>query len=363
MDQEPFARDWFSSPGDSIRSLMYKRGVTPDHLAGHLNGGMDTLRQIFHGTSAIDYNTAKVLSDYLGGTTTFWLTRQDNYEKALVQAVENLEESDAEDWMTQVLAPGVGPRGRLTETNRRNQLRHRLAFYSVGTKRAWNLRYGSLREETRYRTSPSYSSLDGPLSLWLRQGELEAELVSTQTWNPDELQARISPIRRLSKISRPMRFLPKLQALCAEAGVALVFVRAPRGCRVSGASRLVTPEKAMILVSFRFRSDDQFWFTVFHEIGHLILHQGMTFVDDDRTDHQSDYEWQANQFASSCIIPPLREAEFESLTADKDSVLRFSVSIDVAPGLTVGQMQHRRMIGYNRLNSLKRRWRWEDIRP
>ena len=71
-----------------------------------------------------------------------------------------------------------------------------------------------------------------------------------------------------------MRFLPKLQALCAEAGVALVFVRAPRGCRVSGASRLVTPEKAMILVSFRFRSDDQFWFTVFHEIGHLILHQG-----------------------------------------------------------------------------------------
>ena len=360
-DNEIFVRDWFSSPGDSIRSLMYRRGVTPHHLARHLDGGIDTLRNIFHGTLAIDHETAKALSVNLGGTTAFWLARQENYEQALADAVESLEESEAEEWLRQVLTSGVRPRGRLNEVARRKELRRRMAFYSVGTKRAWNVRYGNLREETRYRTSPSFASADGPLSLWLRQGELEAELVSTQAWNPDELQERLGAIRKLSKISRPTRFLPKLQALCAEAGIAVVFVRAPRGCRVSGASRLLTPEKGLILVSFRFRSDDQFWFTIFHEIGHLILHQGMTFVDDERTDSKSDYEWQANRFASSCIIPALREAEFENLTPNRESVIRFSVSVDVAPGLIVGQMQHRGMIGYNRLNGLKRRWRWQDI--
>ena len=262
-DNEIFVRDWFSSPGESIRSLMYRRGVTALHLAQHLDGGMDTLRQIFHGTSTIDYETAKVLSDNLGGNTRFWLARQKNYDQALALAVESLDESEVEEWMTEVMAPGLRPIGRSTEITRRKELRRRLAFYSVGTKKAWNLRYGGLREETRYRTSPSFASLDGPLSLWLRQGELEAELISTQAWNRDKLQDRVIAIRKLSKISRPTRFLPKLQSLCAEAGVAVVVVRAPRGCRVSGASRLVTPQKAMILVSFRYRSDDQFWFTIF----------------------------------------------------------------------------------------------------
>ena len=341
---------------------MNRTGVTPHDLSRHFNGGLATLREILDGAAAIDVEKAEVLSEHLGGTIEFWLTRQSDYEQALIQIAERLEGSEAEEWMAQVSAPGSKPRGRLSDARKRHELRRRMAYYAVGTLRAWNFRYGRLRQETRFRTAVSYSSPDGPLSLWLRQGELEADLVTTCSWDPEKLQENIAAIRRLSKISRPTRFFPKLQELCAQAGVALVAVRAPRGCRVSGASRLIGPEKAMIVVSFRYRSDDHFWFTLFHEIGHLLLHQGMTFVDDDRTDAENDYEWQANRFASSCIIPPLREAEFENLTADRDSVIRFSVSVDIAPGLTVGQMQHRRLIGYNQLNSLKRHWRWEELR-
>ena len=340
---------------------MKRTGVTPHELSRYFDGGLAALRQILDGTGAIDVEKAEVLSEHLGGTIEFWLTRQSNYEQALIQTVERMEGTEAEEWMEQVSAPGSKPRGRLSDARKRHELRRRLAYYSVGTLQAWNFRYGRLRQETRFRTSATYSSLDGPLSLWLRQGELESDLLTTCPWDPEKLQESIAAIRSLSKISRPTRFFPKLQKLCAQAGVALVAVRAPRGCRVSGASRLIGPEKAMIVMSFRYRSDDHFWFTLFHEIGHLVLHKGMTFVDDDKTDVENDYEWQANRFASACIIPPLREAEFENLTADRDSVIRFSVSIDIAPGLTVGQMQHRRLIGYNRLNSLKRRWRQDEL--
>jgi Zn-dependent peptidase ImmA (M78 family) len=164
----------------------------------------------------------------------------------------------------------------------------------------------------------------------------------------------------LSKISHPRRFIPKLKQLCAEAGVALVVRRTPKGCYASGASALVAPDKALLLVSFRHRADDHFWFTVFHELGHLLLHQAQTFVDDTHTPEDRS-EQEANKFAQSVIIPESRADEFNSLPVQRDAILRFSVSIGIAPGVTVGQMQRAGRLSFRNLNSLKRHWTWEDI--
>jgi HTH-type transcriptional regulator / antitoxin HigA len=235
-------------------------------------------------------------------------------------------------------------------------------FFGVNSMRAWNSRYGCLRSETQFRTSPTLLSDDAAVSLWLRLGEIEGAPVETKPWSPDVLRAKLGDIRKLSRVGQPARFLPKLKRLCAEVGVALVIVRAPAGCRASGATRMIAPDKAMVLMSFRFRADDQFWFTLFHELGHLVLHGTETFVDDDET-LQDNHEIEANEFARACIIPEARRTEFERLTPNREAVLRFSVSLGIAPGLTVGQMQHRKMIGHERLNTLKRRWTWNEIEP
>ena len=259
-------------------------------------------------------------------------------------------------------SPTGKTRGRLSEARRRDEIRRRLVFFNVNNMRAWNVRYGCLRSETQFRTSPTLFSDEGAVSLWLRQGELEATLVDTEPWSPDKLRENLDGIRKLSKIGHPARFMPNLRQLCAKAGVALVIVRAPTGCRASGATRLIAPDKAMVLMSFRFRVDDQFWFTLFHELGHLLLHGAETFVDDEET-IEDNREREANEFASACIIPESRRAEFERLTPNREAVLRFSVSIGIAPGLAVGQMQHRKMIGHDRLNTLKRHWTWNELQP
>src|SRR5690606_32280554 len=163
---------------------------------------------------------------------------------------------------------------------------------------------------------------------------------------------------KLTTISSPRRFLPKLRSLLAAAGVALVVVKAPPGCRASGAARMVSPDKAMLLMSFRHRADDQFWFTLFHEIGHLLLHHGTTCVDGDDLPTSQQIETEANDFASFCLIPIHRTEELEELPPSSSSVIRFSVSVGISPGITVGQMQYRKIIGYDRLNHLKRRWSW-----
>jgi Zn-dependent peptidase ImmA (M78 family) len=342
---------------------MRRRDVSASDLAEKLEGGIAVLRGLLDGSIAVDRVNAKCLAEALGGTADFWLQRQIRYEAALDRAVQTAADREADRWLARVPAPGGKLRNQVSVEKRHEELRRRLAFFNVSSLKAWECRYGNIVSDTHFRTSSSFESSDDAILLWLRRGELEADLVRTRPWSPDNLRDRLSAIRRLSQISHPARFVPKLKDICAEAGVAVVVVKAPQGCRASGATRLVAPNKAMILLSFRYRADDQLWFTVFHEIGHLLLHGGRTFVDHDNMSNNDDIEREANEFSSACIVPENRYSEFRQLTADRDSVIRFSVSIGVSPGLTVGQMQHLKMIGYNQLNSLKRRWSWEDIEP
>jgi len=201
----------------------------------------------------------------------------------------------------------------------------------------------------------------GALSLWLRQGELKAAAITTNSWNAKKLRESVPALRRLSKRKSPLGFVSHLRTLCSAAGVAVVFVRAPSGCRASGASRFVSPEKAMIILSFRNLSDDHFWFTFFHEVGHLLLHgRDATFIDGDET-ARSEREREANSFAACALIPIDRHEEMLSLAPRMEQVVRFAVSAGIAPGIVVGQMQHSKSIGQEQLNFLKRRYTWPDI--
>jgi Zn-dependent peptidase ImmA (M78 family) len=289
------------------------------------------------------------------------MNRQAHYESALALAVNAVSDDDADFWLKEVSLPGPKPRGKLVAKARDAEIEKRLAFFGVSTIGSWRTRYGNNQKAARFRSSGAHLKHEGATSIWLRQGELEASIASTQRWCPEALRARLPEIRALSKISKPERFLQPLKRLFAEAGVAFVVLRAPKGCRASGASRLVADDKAMVLVSFRHRADDQFWFTVFHEIGHLLLHDASPFVDEDETGEMDPCEREANEFAAEMIVPADRVPELESLRPDEDTIRRFAVSLGVAPGLILGQLEHRKIIAYGRVRNLRRTWTWLQI--
>ena len=339
---------------------MHRRRLTSGEVAAKLSGGIEQLRGYVTGVARIDDVAAAALAYAVGGSTEFWLQRQANYERDLERAISAVPDGEADIWLSDIPAPGSKPRGRLTEDRRRAELRRRFAFFGVGTLAAWQRRYGRDRDTTRFRTSDTFSSTDGAVSLWLRQGELEASLAHTATWNPVALRARLAAIVKLSRVAKPARFLSRLKLLLAEAGVALVVLRAPKECKASGASRLIRSDKAMILLSFRYRSDDQFWFTVLHEIGHLLLHGARAFVDED--DMPEDLcEREANEFAASAIVPTKFQARFEQLIIDHEEILRFAVASEVGAGLILGQLQHCGRIPRDRMSFLRRRWTWDEI--
>ncbi len=236
-----------------------------------------------------------------------------------------------------------------------------LRFFDVPNIAAWHQVYANLREMVAFRTSPSFDSRLAAVAAWLRQGEIEGEAVESGPWDRKRFEECLSRIRPLTRQKDPNRFIPELRKLCAACGVVVVIVRAPNGCRASGATRFLSQDKALLLLSFRHLSDDQFWFSFFHEAAHLLLHgeRGFFLEGLEGIEVQTDrLESEANEFAGRILVPSEFQAAMLNLPAHSREVIRFARRLGVSPGILVGQLQHFEKIKRNQLNGLKRRFRW-----
>src|SRR5437870_1390262 len=96
------------------------------------------------------------------------------------------------------------------------------------------------------------------------------------------------------------------------------------GCRASGATRFLSPNKALLLLSFRYLSDDQFWFSFFHEAGHLLLHGDRGFFLEGDDSPSTKEEQDANDFTARILVPPEFQQAMRSLPLDGRQVIRFA---------------------------------------
>ncbi|WP_439372596.1 ImmA/IrrE family metallo-endopeptidase [Bradyrhizobium sp. DASA03120] len=355
-----FQPDWFSKPGDTLLTLMEHRELTSDALARKLGRNIATVSGLLSGSVEIDGELADGLAKHVGGTASFWLIRQSKYTTALDRATNAVPNEAGDTWLKHFPHSDISSYGWVSPKRREDRLKAYLAYFGVNDPKEWTERYANPLG-VAFKTSPSFTSKAGPLSAWLRCGELEAAAIHTAKWNPQRLRQKLLEIRPLTRSKAPAHFLPRIRRICAEAGIALVFVRAPSGCRASGATRFLSPNKAMVILSFRYLSDDHFWFTFFHELGHLLLHGiSATFIDGG-VEHITKQESEANEFSASVLIPPERKDELLDLKPRTEQVIKFAFSLGVSPGIVVGQLQHNRVIKPSQLNFLKRHFTWDQI--
>lgn len=362
MAEEAFQPNWFSKPGDTLANLMERKALSPSDIADLLGRNTEIVYGLLAGTVAIDESIANQLANNVGGSPSFWTTRQTQFEESLDRAAETLTTKQARAWLKSIPLKDMMEAGWIASSKDiNNMVKFSLLFFDVVDPDEWRARYTAFSNIFSFRTSPSFESKMGAVAAWLRKGEIQASTIPCGPWSPDKLRARLSDIRVLTKAKNPDYFIPKLRTVCAELGIAIVFVRAPSGCKASGAARFLSNSKGMIILSFRHLSDDHFWFSFFHEIGHLLLHEeGQTFIDGDDTD-QSQKEIEANTFAGGVLIPAERRDELLQLRPRSTNVIRFATSIGTSPGIVVGQMQHLGILARNQLNHLKRRYTWEQL--
>jgi Zn-dependent peptidase ImmA (M78 family) len=168
--------------------------------------------------------------------------------------------------------------------------------------------------------------------------------------------AALRNIRRLTNGSIEDAY-PEARDLCAEAGVAFVVEQPFEKVVVSGVSWWLTPRKAVIQQTGRFKRNDQFWFTFFHESAHILLHsRKAVFIDLQRGPGNvaPELEEQANDWASDFLVPnPALMSFLNRFQRTEAEVVEFARAQGVAPGIVVGQLQHRGILGFHQMNGLR----------
>jgi hypothetical protein len=215
-----------------------------------------------------------------------------------------------------------------------------------------------------FRRSKAHEIRPGALAAWLRKGELEAHQLACGPYDPRRFEAALRESRRLT-VEAPDVFCPELARLCAAAGVATVFVPELRGAPLSGATRWLSPARALIQLSLRYKTNDQLWFSFFHEAGHLLLHSKREiFLDGFETGDGDRAEEEANRFAANLLIPP---EPWEAFTArprfSKQTIRHFAGQLGIAAGIVVGRLQHEMRLPYTHCNDLKVRLKWAEPEP
>lgn len=354
LKNESFRPNWSSAPGETILDVLQDKNLSMSDFCRQAGLTTDAAKDLIAGQSTITIGVARKLSSVLGAPVQFWMSRDFQYR----EDVANLDAS--EEWLNTIPLVEMVKFGWIKAPKAGRELATCLQYFNVSNTQEWHRRYSSMREAAAFRESPSFAANPGATSAWLRQGEIEAESIVCRTWNPVQFRESLADLRSLSKRKNPGDFLPEMRRISAEAGVAVVIVRPPTGCRASGVTRFISKDKAILQLSFRHMSDDHFWFTVFHEAGHLLLH-GETRMFLEGVDRPGAIEEdEADQFAESVLIPPGFKTEFATLRPTMKDVIRFAVRVGIAPGIIVGQLQHARRIRHGQMNYLKRRYVWAD---
>jgi HTH-type transcriptional regulator / antitoxin HigA len=357
-DPPAFQPNWVSAPGETIADALRERRLPPSVFAGQIGYDAAQFNELLHGRIALSPAIARLLETHLGASRSFWLNREAQYRSDLTRLGKHIE-SDSE-WLKQLPLKDMIRHGWVQrESGPAAQAKACLDFFEVPDVAAWRRVYGVPVEMAAFRTSPTFDSHPGAVAAWLRQGEIASRDIDCEPWNRDAFLAALSEVRSLTRQKVPARFLPALTKVCAASGVGVVVLRAPSGCRASGATRFLSPDRAHLLLSMRYLSDDHFWFTFFHEAGHLLLHGPNAFFVEAAEMLTSVQEREANEFAEEALIPKSFRAELAGLALTHESVIRYARRVGISPGIVVGQLQHTGRLPRNQLNRLKRRFRWE----
>lgn len=361
--ENQYTPDFVSPPGETLLEIIEGLGMSQAELAHRMGLHKKTVNEIIKGKAAITPQTAIRLERVLGTSAEFWNNREQLYRQHLARMSENAQLATETDWLDQFPVKSMIKRGWIQKCKDEvSQLRELLGFFGVASPEQWEAVWGECAVD--FRMTTAYSSEFTALSAWLRQGELMAQAIDCQPFNANAFRRLlINDIRPLT-VESPEVFQPETIRLCAQAGVAVVFLPQLPKARVSGATRWLTPTKAIIQLSLRYKKDDHLWFTFFHEAGHILLHgKRDVFLEDNDGDNNKDKEKEANEFARETLIPNDEFERFVYLSKGKyrsiEGIKAFASKIGIAPGIVVGRLQHDEYLEYTHCNALKRTFQWK----
>lgn len=346
-----FDPDYAVAPGETLQETLEHYGMSQADLAIRTGKSRKCINEIIKGKSPITPDTALEFERVLGVPAGFWNNLEKNYQDVLVRIEEKKRLEGEVQWLNKFPIAELTRWGMLPQVKEKTEkLSTLFNFLGVSSSDAWqNLWRG---KTAVFRKSNVFNQSPEAVSTWLRIGELKAQKMECPPFNKNKFRESLEKIRQ-EFVHVPIdKAWPDLVASCAQSGVVVVCIPELDKTHLSGATHWLNPHKAIIQLSFRYRSDDHFWFTFFHEAGHIIKHgKKEGFIDDGN--FLGKKEMEANQFAADILTPPKAFNMFLKNKITKTAICDFADKIRVARGVVVGRLQHERRLKQVAFNDLK----------
>jgi len=363
--QNQYYPDVVSCPGEILAETLEERNMTQSELSLRMGRPEKTISEIINGKSAITPETALQLERVLDIPARFWNNCEQHYRDSLARKQQQGYLSTQLDWSKQFPYAEMSKLGWVKKTRKpEDRLDALLSFFSVVSPEQYQSFWQN--QALAFRKSNAFDSNWNATNAWLRQGELQVANIQTAPYQADLFKKSLHDIRSLT--IHPIE--SSIQALvnqCAKAGVAIVFVPTIKGVHASGVMRWLTPEKALIQMSLRYKRDDHFWFTFFHEARHVLQEKKkQTFIDvQDIQDYnsQDELEQDASKFAADFLISP---SEFKAFCQkhrfDEQTILDFADRLRISPGIVAGRLQREKILEHYQCKSLFKKIDWDVLR-
>lgn len=345
-------------PGNTLADTLEEKGMTQTELAERLGLSRKHVNEIIQGRAPISADTALKLETVLGTPAAFWLNLDRHYQEYLARQAEQKSFAGQLAWLKRIPLKEMSKLGWIPSyEDQAAALKVALSFFGTASPCLWEDYW--TKKAIRFRRSQIATADLGIIASWLRRGELDAQKIETGPFNAEQFRAALDEIRALTP-EPPEKFQTVMRERCAGAGVAVVFTPELKNLRVSGATHWLTPTKALIQLSLRFKSDDHLWFTFFHEAKHVLQEvKKDIFMEGVNGDDPAEKE--ANCFAADHLIPP---SQYRGFVQDdkftETAIAAFARRLRIAPGIVVARLQHDQHLEFSHLNHLKRRFVWAE---
>ncbi len=339
-----------SHPGTTLAEKLTEMGMSQKEFAVRTNKPEQTIIKVISGESAITSDMAVQFENVLKIPAHFWLNRQQNYDVAVARNKRQEVLEAATNWTNRFPYLQMAKAGWVKQTRIPKEKAEQLfAFFGIASHKAWEEMYYKQELKVSFRISLAHTKEAHAVSAWLRQGEIQAQEIKVPIYNAKKFKTNLSIIKLLM-VEHPTDYFQRLEALCSEAGVKVVYTPNLPNAPVHGSTRWLN-ETPFIQLSARYKQNHHFWFTFFHEAGHILLHgkKYISLENIEYSDSDVKKECEANFFAEQWTFTKEQEQEMlkEVPSITEGRILEFAKKYNTHPAMIVGRFHHTKRLHYS----------------
>lgn len=348
-------------PGEFLEETLEELGMTQSELSNRLGRPIQAINEIIKGKKSITSTTALELEDVLGVPSHIWIGLESEYQIVLAKQ-EELKQMEEETKLIQnfpyadLVSIGFVKATRIA-VEKVDELKR---FFNVA--KLVQIPHVKVYQPA-FKVSNHGEISHEAIATWIQAARITAKEIETQQFDRKILKENLPKLKSLMNLNDINESIKGLQEILNHCGVALVLLPHFKKTKVNGATFWLDNDKAVIAMTLRGGFSDVFWFSFFHEVGHILLHpKREVFLEDGHSDIKlQKQEEEADKFASDLLI---NNSDFEKFILlgnfSENNVVDFAKEHDVKPSIIVGRLMHKEIINFNdyKLSPLRDRYKW-----